>query len=355
MSELDVLRELSGQFHRPDFDDLVAVSRRRRRRSVVGAAAGATVLLAAIGVAAVSLPDGQRALEPVNPAPTGSQSPSPPTEWTPERFRDEGTTSVVIPETESGLVATEYVACSGTCDGELSSRALEVAQGGRSAVFEIRGLDVSWSPVWVRVFDEDSVLVQDAAEVGRPEGPIRFRLLQADGSTVELDVVDVRVPAVPGPGVYVVDDYAAWSRGMAGPDDRKALYLVDAESRTVRPLDVPEGVADWGPNVGDFLWGTTGCRVFWQRADGGFDHHDVDCLSPGLADLPDDYWSYLGEWTRPGRLVLLEHDADGAPLVVHASRDRGATWERVEIGQRSWDGTLAQIGEAIAEALDELG
>lgn len=351
MPEVDDLRELTGQFQRPAFDDLVAVSRTRRRRTAMGAALAVTSAIAAVAVVTAALPDGQRAVEPANPSPTDTPSPSTSTEWTPERFRDEGSAEVLIPATESGLTATQYLACSGTCSGELSNRALEVSQDGQSAVFEVRGLVVSWSPVWVNVYDEDSVLVQDAAEEGRPEGPVRFRLLQADGTSVELRTVDDAAPAAPGPGVWVIDPYLAWSRGMSGPDDHEKLYLVDGDAGTLQPLDVSQGINAWGPNVDEFLWGSAGCRVIWQQADGSFDSHDVACLDPVLTGVPSDYWDYLDDWAAPGRMVLLERDSDGHPLVVHASLDRGATWQRIEIEDRNWDDSLAQAGAAIADAL----
>ena len=354
MPEVDDLRELTGQFQRPAFDDLVAVSRTRRRRTGLAAALAVSSAVAAVAVVTAALPDGQRAVEPANPSPTGTPSPSTSTEWTPERFRDEGSAEVLIPATESGLTATQYLACSGTCSGELSNRALEVSQDGQSALFEVRGLVVSWSPVWVDVYDEDSVLVQDAAEEGRTEEPARFRLLQADGTAVELRMVDEPAPAAPGPGVSVIDPYFAWSRGMSGPDDREKLYLVDGGAGTLQPLDVPEEVVAWGPNVEEFLWGADGCRAIWQQPDGSFDFHDIDCVDPVVTSVPTDYWDYLDDWAAPGRMVLLEHDYDWIPLAVNASVDFGATWTRVEIEDRPWDGTIAQAGAAIAFALEPL-
>ncbi len=355
MSDLDVLRELVGQFRPPGYDDLVAVSRKRRRRSAVGAAAGALVVVLGVGLAGAAVTGGQRADAPVqDPSPTPTETSSTSEEWTPERFRAEGSPDVLIPPTESGLTAIQYVACEGTCQGELRDRALEVSQNGQSAVFEVRGLEVSFAPVWVTVFDEDSVLVQDA-ENGRPEGPVRYRLLQADGPAVQLQMVEDPAPAVPGPRVFVIDPYSAWSRGSAGPDDHQDIYLVDDLAGTLRPLEVPEGIASWGPNVDEFLWGANGCRVTWQQPDGSFDQHDLDCRNPGLTDVPTDYWDYLDDWAAPGRMVLLEHSPDGVPLVLHASLDYGATWERIEVEDRNWDGTIAQTGEAIADVLESLG
>ena len=86
--------------------------------------------------------------------------------------------------------------------------------------------------------------------------------------------------------------------------------------------------------------GARPCRVTWQRPDGSFDNHDVDCLTLALTALPDGLRDLLGEWTEPGRMLLVEHNADGIPLVLHASLDRGATWQRIEIEDRNWDGTM---------------
>ena len=42
--------------------------------------------------------------------------------------------------------------------------------------------------------------------------------------------------------------------------------------------------------------------------------------------------------------MVLERDADGKPLTVHASLDRGATWERVEIDNTGYNDTIAHSG-----------
>ena len=67
MPEVDVLRELTGQFQRPAFDELVTVSRTRRRRTTLGAALAVSSAVVLVTVAATVLPDGQRAVEPANP------------------------------------------------------------------------------------------------------------------------------------------------------------------------------------------------------------------------------------------------------------------------------------------------
>jgi hypothetical protein len=132
---------------------------------------------------------------------------------------------------------------------------------------------------------------------------------------------------------------------------------VDDFAGTIRPLDVPEEVTTWGPNVDEFLWGWNGCRVIWQRPDGSFDHHDVACLNPeaGNTDPAWDSDGSLADWLEPGRLLIVEWSDSGAPLVVHASLDRGATWQRVKVRDRDWsDPTMVEIADALAEAMRQL-
>jgi hypothetical protein len=79
MSDLDILRELTGQLRPPGYDDLVAVARKRRRRFVVGVVIGAAVVVLGVGVAGAALSGGQRALAPAhNPSPNQTQSPGTP-------------------------------------------------------------------------------------------------------------------------------------------------------------------------------------------------------------------------------------------------------------------------------------
>jgi hypothetical protein len=81
MSDLDILRELTGQLRPPGYDDLVAVARKRRRRFLVGAAIGAAVVVLGVGVAGAALSGGQRALGPAqDPSPNQTQTPSTPTD-----------------------------------------------------------------------------------------------------------------------------------------------------------------------------------------------------------------------------------------------------------------------------------
>lgn len=81
MSDLDVLRDLTGEFRPPPYDDLVAVSRRRRSRAVTAAAAAAAVVVVVVAVTATGVTGpGRSDRAPVAPPPsrtetTRSQSP----------------------------------------------------------------------------------------------------------------------------------------------------------------------------------------------------------------------------------------------------------------------------------------
>lgn len=82
MSSLDSLRELTGEFRPPAYDDLVAVSRTRRQRSVMTAAATgvAAVVVVIVGTLAVTRPgdDAPQPAGPTTPTPTSDLSSPPP-------------------------------------------------------------------------------------------------------------------------------------------------------------------------------------------------------------------------------------------------------------------------------------
>jgi hypothetical protein len=278
--------------------------------------------------------------------------------WPPERIRAEGspldTFDYQLGSAPAGLDAQLYCTGGAACDAydwrpitpaeeRASHWALEMTQDARSVLFDVQGVP------WARYFGEDSIIVEDG--IGQA---VRIRQLRADGTAVQLRPLSEPAPATPGRDVMLAPtlDRADNGKGTAGRGE--VPYLVDERAGTLQPLDVPQEVEAWGPNVDEFLWGVNGCRVVWQQTDGAFAHHDVDCRRPGLTDLPVDYWSYLDSWAKPGRMALVEHDADGVPLVVHASVDRGATWKRIQIEDRNRDGTLAQAGPAIADALGQL-
>jgi hypothetical protein len=335
MPDIDVLRELTGQLRAPGFDDLVAVSRRRRRRAAAGAAAAVAVVALAVGGAVLALPHGADTPEPApQPSPSATPAGEAPTV---ERIRDTGYLQGEVTSPQSNLSAATYALCDrASCDGPLAAAhlhlAVEVSQGPRSALFDVAGPDVR-----VLVLDEDTVVVQDDVV---EDGPGRQRLLRADGTEVELRPVAQPAPAVPGPGVFV-DDYAGDSVGMAGME---SLAVVDAEARTVQPVDAPAAVRYWGPNTDEALWGVTDdCRVMWAT-DGTFRQREVGCS-------PDLQFTYLVAqwfpegWLRPGRMVLAEQTSSGSRIVLHVTLDGGETWQEVPLRDDS----------LVTEALRDLG
>jgi hypothetical protein len=353
MPDVDVLRELSGQFQRPRFDHLEAVARQRLRRTALGAAAGVAVVALTVGMAAAGLSDGQRTQEPVH-QPSPSETSTTGDGWTPERTRAEGSPVPFLGSAPSGFdtqlyCATDSASSSSPCDryhpynpDEDQHRAIEVTQGGESALFDIEGTP------WAESFDEDSILVQD----GTDDAP-RFRLLQADGTAVQLRLLSERAPAVPGPDVMLIQALELHRLASIGDDKEEPPYLVDDDAGTLQLLDVPQEIEWWGPNVDEALWGADGCRAIWQQPDGSFAHHDVDCRD-GAAWDPGWNWPAFADWLEPGRMALVEWRDNGAPRVVHASMDRGATWERIVIEDRDWGDSLDVMVDALEEALRPL-
>jgi hypothetical protein len=346
MSELTPLREavetLAARTLPPDFAELQRrAARRGRRRAALGVAGGAAAVIVAVGIAGAVLSGGDRSLPPAQqPSPSPTKSPTTSQEWTPERIRDEG--SIV---SDLGLEGDQALALSGLqaevyCAGGLACNdfyypdfegrtvhwALNVVQGGESALFEVQGKPEAW------YYDEDSILVHDGLDEA-----LRFRLLQADGTTVELSMVDDPAPAVVGSDVVLVRELEVYRRGVFDPDrPNDHPYLVDESAGTVQPLGVP-AMDWWGTNLEEFLWGGDGCRVMWQNPDGGFDHHDLDCGDGVVLEV----WDY-SVWSEPGRMAVVEVDAEQTALVVHASVDRGATWERIELNG-------GDVGEALGQ------
>lgn len=215
---------------------------------------------------------------------------------------------------------------------------IEVTQEGRSALFDVRGTP------FISDFDEDSLLVQDGTEQA-----VRFRLLQADGTSMKLRLFDELAPALAGPDVVLIQALDVYRKGSFGSDgNSEHPYLVDDRNGTLQRLDVPPEIEWWGPNVDEFLWGGDDCRAFWQQPDGSFDHHDVDCKHPGASAPTDPGWnSDYADWLQPGRMAMVESNDDGEPLVVHASLDRGATWEQIDVED-------PDSSEEISDALSEL-
>ena len=207
-------------------------------------------------IAAVILRDDEET--PIGPPPTAT---APADGWTPERTRSRCARRPArrfLQPSPSGLDAELYCVAKATPTGspcpllypyegpvEGWHWALEVTQGGQSALFEVRGTPI------VTHFDDDSLLVHDGTT-----REARFRLLDADGSAVPLRLVSDLAPAVPGPEVVLIEDLDVWRHGSIGPDDpHPRPYLVDDSVGTLQPLDVPKEVLWWASNFDEFLLG----------------------------------------------------------------------------------------------------
>lgn len=320
-----------------DAADLMRQGEARLLRRRLGVVAGTAVaLVLAAGLAGSALSGSERAQVPADgPSPTRTES-----AWTPERVRAEGTLGETMLATESGLAARTYVACDARpCDPsdvrpEDMHAVLEVSQNGRSAVF-----DLHWEVYpWVSAFDEDTVLVQDRRN-GESQESARYRLLQADGSALQLQVVDDPAPAVPGPDLVVIPR----SSILVGTG---RVFLVDDRAGTLRPLDVPEEIRYWGSNVDEFLWGVADdCRVFWA-VGGTMRAHELDCAK----DLDFTYGISPDEfppgWLQPGRMAVGEQRGGQGEIrnFVHASLDGGATWQRIPVRDDDFADVFDRIG-----------
>lgn len=53
-------------------------------------------------------------------------------------------------------------------------------------------------------------------------------------------------------------------------------------------------------------------------------------------------------------MAIVEWSDSGAPLVVHASLDRGATWQRITVAARDWQDTSTGSQDAIADLMRQL-
>ena len=146
-------------------------------------------------------------------------------------------------------------------------------------------------------------------------------MVDATGGALELQVLSP-VPAVPGPGVVVINTSPAYT----GADD---VFLVDDDAGTLRPLDVSdEEIREWWPEVDEVIWGISyDCRVFWAT-DGTMKSRMLDCDGSTTTGLYTG--AYPPGWLRPGRMVVSESRfGTGDLTAVHVSLDRGATWQRI--------------------------
>lgn len=355
MSDLDVLREITGRLRPPEYDELVAVARKRRRRSALGVAAAAAVVILGAGIVGGALSGVQRANPPAqDPSLTPTESPSTSQEWTLDRIRAEGSLQDHQTVTESGITTRSYVVCDGSrsaCENDPPLRvpyqhaALEVTGDGRSALFRL-GAHPQYA---AQRFDADSVFVMDDPDNAWGSPPLlRYRVLRADGTEVLLHLLDDPAPAAPGPGVFVIDFDSALG-GLGGGYGAEAVYLVDLREGTLQPLDVPNldpasfYSRYWGPNVDEFLWFVDpDCRVGWAT-DGTFDDRRLNCAEG--RDRPtyihDD--GFPEGWLQPGRMALLERNEDR--LFLHVSLDYGSTWQRIPVsGEQAIPDALRRLG-----------
>jgi hypothetical protein len=205
---------------------------------------------------------------------------------------------------------------------------------------------------WATAFDVESVFVMDEPTVNEPtesadRQQVRYRVLRADGTEVQLQLLDNPAPAIPGSKVFVVD-YGSDASGDGAED----VYLVDVRGGTLQPLAVPHLTDDpasidarhWGPNVDEFLWfADRNCTVQWATEDGTFERSEPECAAGWEPPtyIHDDM--FPDGWLQPGRLALLERN-DGR-LFLHVSLDYGSTWQRIPVSDE----------DAIPDALRQLG
>jgi len=224
--------------------------------------------------------------------------------------------------------------------------ALEVTQDGRSALFSL-GANLKHP---TQAFDADSVFVMDDPDASGDFRLWRFRVLRADGTEVLLHLLADPAPAVPGPGVFVID-FDPVAGGLGPGYAAEAAYLVDLREGTLQPLDVPHrtpraierGAIEsryWGPNVDEFLWFVDpDCLVGWAT-NGTFEKRRLDC-APYPAYVYDD--GFPDGWLQPGRMALVERNDDR--LFLHVSLDYGNTWQRIPVSDE----------DTIPETLQRLG
>ena len=351
---------------------------RRRRTMVAGAAAAATVAVLGIVTATNGLPRAGDRLDPARHGPTPTMSSA--AQWPLERIRAEG--RVEDQEmTQSGLQVRRYVLCDGSpecspgTDGPIRRKhehaALEVTQDARSALFRIGNSAMTV----VTPYDDATLLVMDPA---LPDGdalnPYQndFRLVRADGTEIPLRV-DLRpAPAVPGPGVVLVNHYDI------NPDndsmESQIVLVVDENRRVVRALDMPQNIdlrRTWGPNVDQSLWFVSfSCDIHFWTSNGNFESREPGCTdgfsaghyrtdqsgnttdefgNPGNGDITwvNGDWFPDG-WLRPGRMAFLERHYLGrndSRLTLHVTLDQAATWQEIPVSdEAAIPGTLRRLG-----------
>jgi hypothetical protein len=353
----------------------------RRRRTVVAGAVAAAVL-AVLGIVTVTtggLWAGDR-IEPIRPGPTATDSPSADDEWSLERIRAEGRVEEEQ-VTKSGITLRTYVLCDGTpdcsphTDGPIRREhehfAIEVTQDARSALFRIGNSAMTV----VTGYDDATLLVMDPLlPTVDPLDPYQnsYRLVRADGTESRLQVDSDPAPAVPGPGVVLINHYDI------DPDndsmESQIVLVVDENEGTVRVLDMPQNIdmrRTWGPNPDEFLWFVTfSCDVYLWTSSGTFETRRGGCagsFDPGhyqtdeSGNQTDDFGNqgngditwvngdwFPNGWLEPGRMAFLERNFLGrneSRLTLHVTLDQGATWRRIPVSDEA----------AIPDALRQLG
>lgn len=312
MSELTRLRELATEFPPPEFDELAAVAATRRRRRATALVTSATAVAVAAVLVAAGLGGPPRTSQPVDP-PTPTPTWDAGT-WPPQRVVAEGDGGdySFFPANGPGPDARLWEVClARRCAHHWSSRqerhtAVEVSTDDfrSGSLFDLTRSRRDPRTVYLERFDENTVFAQD---VVRPRSlRQRFRLLDADGTQVVLDLVPGTAPAAPGPEVV---------RSLQSSD----LYRIDRESETIQRLDTPSLSYGWAPVLDEVLWGVdAGCVITWLDTEGTWRRHDVRC-QPG---------SSLG-FVDPAPEGLMVVDG---PRGMEVSDDGGETWQHYSTG-----------------------
>jgi hypothetical protein len=326
MSDLDVLRELTGQVRPPAYDDLVAVARKRRRHSVLGAAAAAAVAVVVVAAVATGVSDERGAdPPPVAPGPSISESTSPPTPapetrrfpaLSPEEIRRhpdaEASSGADFPATASAVAARIWSVCLGDC-----TRATEHGPGEQQAALEVSHDDFATGTLYALDFTENiSHAVDDWYLIDGSDGPT---LVDSRGHRRPLQRgASVPITEVAGPLVY----------------SRSGLAYLDMQARQLHVIEGQgQGASwEWGGAGDTWFWGTaalfaedttvTRQAAVWRRPDGTF----------AVQVLPiEDSRACCVMLTAgtPGTMAVVGPPA--FPRLAHISTDYGATWQVREV------------------------
>ena len=366
MPDLEVLRDLTPQFPPPGLDDLAAVVRRRRRRAVITAGAGALTAVVVVATMLGGMPSNDRPMDPVDDPTDGrTHRTAEDRTWEPEQIRAEGDTQGTInffPLGRGGALEARFwsVCERANCDyaemriGDnydyrVIHSALEVTVDGyrTSGVFGLNQGPGEWPEIHLQPFDDDSIYVQDWDRQGGTQW--RYRLLNADGTTIDLALLPSVAPPAPGPDV-VRTSFLSGGRARVGASFEFAgLARVDEAAGTIQRLDLPDAVFGWSDSAADeLLWGVGedgGCVVYWQQPRGEFAHRELDCRSSFavLQIAGDDFLP--AAWFTAERMAVIElGGGQGRAVALHVSLDLGDTWQRIPVTEdNTVDDVLAQL------------